>query len=207
MIDVPLVEVLAGALLVVGAWYLWASAVRIDRLHHRLESARASLAVHLTRRAALAVEASGRCDPATALILADAAASALDAALDTGAPEDAVAVDGGGGDGDGEDALAAVEQAHSDLTRALVLAFGADADADAVFDDDDPLAAALHAACLKVQLARRFHNAAAATTRRRRSKWIVRWARLAGRAPWPRMVELDDEVPEGLQRFVPASRG
>ncbi|MFN8077344.1 MAG: hypothetical protein U0Q15_18240 [Kineosporiaceae bacterium] len=196
MIDVPLAEVLVATAVVVGGWYLWASAVRIDRLHHRLESARASLAVHLTRRAALALESAGRCDPATALILADAAAAALGAEL-----EDAAWLGG--------ERLAELEQAHSDLTAALVLALGDPDDAREVFgppgqEHEDDLAAALHAACLKVQLARRFHNSAVDTARRMRSKWVVRWARLAGRAPWPRMVEMDDAVPEGLQQYLPS---
>ena len=51
---------------------------------------------------------------------------------------------------------------------------------------------------MRVQLARRFHNDAVAQALRVRRKRVVRWARLAGHASLPVMVEIDDSVPPGL---------
>jgi hypothetical protein len=47
-------------------------------------------------------------------------------------------------------------------------------------------------------MARRFYNDAVAAAQRVRRKRVVRWARLAGRAGMPPMVEIDDSVPAGL---------
>jgi len=57
----------------------------------------------------------------------------------------------------------------------------------------------------RVQLARRFHNDAVAHAQRMRRKWIVRRARLAGRAELPQMVEIDDSSPIGLTWDLPAA--
>src|SRR3954466_2037737 len=95
---------LLAVLLVLG-WYLSYSASRLDRLHHRVESTRAALDAQLARRAAAALEASHVLDPATALLLADAATLAL-AAGETGIPPAVV-----------------LEEVENDLTRALRAAF------------------------------------------------------------------------------------
>lgn len=172
-------------LLLLG-WYLSYSAGRLDRLHHRVESSRAALDAQLARRAAAALEAAPVLDPATGLLLTEVAAEALGAAED------------------GEASLAVLEEVENDLTRALNAAF-ADPD-DVVALRADPLAAesldVLGQACLRVQLARRFHNDAVAQAQRVRNKRVVRWARLAGHAARPQMVELDDTVPPGLLRMA-----
>jgi hypothetical protein len=158
------------------AWYLSYSAARLDRLHHRVEGSRVALENQLLRRSGAAGElaASGLLDPATSLLLAGAAAEAREA--DVGAER---------------------EQAESDLSRAL----------RAALDDEEQqselraqplgedLLAALESACHRVQLARRFHNDAVIQARRVRGKRVVRWARLAGRAPMPPTFEMDDEPP------------
>jgi hypothetical protein len=164
-----------------AAWYLSYSAARLDRLHHRVESSRAALDAQLTRRAALAVEVAPLLDPATGLILASAAAEAL-----ADQREDTVRHVG--------------EEVESDLTRALQAALSdvhhvSGLRRDPVVDD---LLGDLTAACERVQLARRFHNDAVAQAQRVRRKRVVRWARLAGRADLPRMVELDDSSPSAL---------
>jgi hypothetical protein len=69
---------LLAALLVLG-WYLSFSATRIDRLHHRVESTRTALDVQLVRRSAAAVEAAQHLDPASALLVTDAATRAMQA--------------------------------------------------------------------------------------------------------------------------------
>jgi hypothetical protein len=177
-------------LLMLG-WYLSYSAARLDRQHHRVESAAAALDTQLVRRAATALETAAVLDPATGLMLAAAASEALD-----GSPT---------GDGwaptAGEPAAPGVdEEVQNDLTRALGNAFD---DREYVAHlRADPLAGdlldALASACARVQMARRFYNDAVAAAQRVRRKRVVRWARLAGRAGMPPMVEIDDSVPAGL---------
>ena len=160
----------------VAGWYLSFTASRIDRLHHRVESSRASLEEQLARRAGLAAELARRVADPHGPALADAATRAL-------APPADVA-----------------ELVQSQLTRALADAFAEPADVDGLRTDaatarllDD-----LGEAAARSQMARRFHNDAVAQTQRVRRKWVVRAARLAGHAAFPQMVELDDRMPPGL---------
>lgn len=146
-------------LLLFGAYATW-TAGRLDRLHHRVATARASLETELARRAALVSElaSSGALDPASSLLLLDAAHRARTA-------------------GDEER-----EQAESALTRAIA-ATGTDA---------EPWAAELPVAMRRVQLARRFHNDIVGSTRDLRVRRLVRLFRLAGHAPMPVTIELED---------------
>ena len=64
----------------------------------------------------------------------------------------------------------------------------------------DELADALASAWYRVQLARRFHNEAVAQTAHARRGPLVRLLRLAGHAPVPHSLELDDTWPENLGR-------
>lgn len=174
------------ALLLVLGWFLSWSAARLDRLHHRVESARAALDAHLARRAAAAIEAAALLDPASGLVLASAAAESLAEGAARGTA--------------GEQVGPVAEDVENDLTRALHHTL---ADPDEVVRlRAVPLAAdlldALAQACLRVQLARRFHNDAVAQAQRVRRKRVVRWAHLAGRAAMPQMVEFDDSAPETL---------
>ena len=127
------------ALVVVVALGLWLSwtANRLDRVHHRIEVARASLDTHLLRRsgAALELATSGTLDPARSLLLVDVASEARAAEDD-------------------------FESAESDLSEAL-RAVLADADeVRALLADEEvgPLLTELAADCRKVELSRRFHN-------------------------------------------------
>ena len=173
--------VLVGALVLVVAWYLTFIATRLDRLHARLEGARSALDAQLVRRASVALQlaASGRLDPATALLLADAAHEAREA---------------------DESDEGEREKAESDLSRALNAAF---AHPETVEDfAEDPVARELlrelAAASLRVQLARRFLNDVVRATRVLRRKRVVRYLRLAGHAPWPQTFEMNDTPPEAL---------
>lgn len=175
--------VLVVAVLLLAGWYLTFSATRLDRLHARLEGARAVLDAALVRRASVALQlaASDRLDPATRLLLADAAHQAREA-----------------DDGD----LPAREMAESNLTRALRAAF---ADARTVEElQDDPVGREmlreLAAACLRVQLARRFLNDVVRAARVVRGKRVVRYLRLAGHAEWPQTFEMSDTPPDTLAR-------
>ena len=183
----PSVVVAVLLLLVVVGWYLSHSASRLDRLHHKVELTRAALDAQLVRRAAVALEAAGALDPATGLMLADAASESLD---------DGLTVTGATAEGDGR----ALEEAENDLSRAVQAAFE---DPDHVARlRQDPVTGdvidALVEACTRVQLARRFHNDAVSQVQRVRRKRVVRWARLAGHAPCPPMIEIDDSLPPGL---------
>lgn len=170
------VLVLAALLLVI--WYLTFIATRLDRLHARLEGARNALDAQLVRRASVALQiaVSGRLDPASGLLLADAAHEAREAAP----PER--------------------EQAESDLTRALQAAFDAP-DGAALFRADvggNEQLRELGAACLRVQLSRRFLNDVVRAARLVRGKKAVRYLRLAGHAEWPATFEINDTPPGAL---------
>ncbi len=179
----PGIDVLAEflgvlALAFVLAWQVLWTATRLDRLHGRVDGARAALDAQLVRRATITVElaTSGMLDPASSLLLADAA-------------HRAAAVDG-------EDR----EMAESDLSRALRAALDAAAVVDlraqpagaAVLDD-------LAAAWMRAGLARRFFNDAVRGATVLRRARVVRLLRLAGHAPLLPTFEIDDEPPEALQ--------
>ena len=171
------------ALGLVAGWYLFFSATRLDRFHGRVEGARSALDAQLVRRASVSLQlaVSGLLDPATSLLLADAAHGARDA----------------------EEADR--EVAESNLTRALHAALADPGLAEAL--DEDPagheLFVELAAASQRVELARRFLNDAVRGARVVRRKRIVRYLRLAGHAPWPPTFEMDDTPPAGLVRTPP----
>jgi hypothetical protein len=177
--EVTLPWIVAAVVLgLVAAWYLSFSAARLDRLHARLEGARSALDAQLVRRASVSLQlaTSGLLDPATALLLADAAHEARDAAE----PDR--------------------ELAESNLTRALLAAFAQPESAQALAADPvgRGLAHDLGSACQRVELARRFLNDAVQGTRVVRRKWVVRSLRLAGHAQWPQTFEIDDTPPVTL---------
>ncbi|GAA2225501.1 membrane protein [Promicromonospora sukumoe] len=182
----------ALAAAVVGLVFAWQGASRIDRLHRKVAASRIALDAQLVRRASAAVElaASGALDPASSVLVADAAYAASDTVPVT-SPAAALKMDGLG---------PARERAESGLTATLREAFGSP---EAVHDlregPGGEVLEALAAAWYRVTLARRFHNEAVAQTRRVRRLWYVRLFHLAGRAPMPRTVELDDALPHGLE--------
>lgn len=160
--------------------YLSATAGRLDRLHHRVEAGREALRTQLRRRAeiTLAIANSGLLDPASSLVLADAAAGALEES----------------------DPLVA-GQAESDFSAALAAVFGSGDDvaelvADSVGRD---LVEDLTGACHKVDMSRRFYNDSVRACIQVRRQLLVRLFRLAGHASWPVMAEFDAVVPEGFE--------
>jgi hypothetical protein len=174
------VVVVGLALLALLALVLIWSAGRLDHLHTRVERTEATLDAELLRRCAatLEVATSGMLDPATSMVLADAAHRAR-------------RVDG-----------AEREDAESALTQALLVAFD---DAAALPDPQEQpwaadLVAELAAATRRVQTARRLHNDTVAVTRSRRRAPFVRLFHLAGRAGVPEPTEFDDRVPAAFAR-------
>jgi len=162
---------------VVGLWLSW-TANRLDRMHHRIDVARGTLDAELLRRsgAALEIASSEALDPPSRLLLLDAAHEARSA-------------EGGG-----------LELAESQLSQALRAVFERPEDVAELRRDPAvvPLVGELAEHCVKVELARRFHNDVVVSARALRSRRRVRWFRLAGHAPPLRTVDLDDVPPPGL---------
>lgn len=166
-----------AVVVVVGAWLYW-TASRLDRMHHRIEVARVSLDTQLLHRSGSAMElaTAEALDPPRSLLLLEAAHDARAASP------------------------ARFERAESDLSAVLRAVFP---DADEVRAlRADPLYGGLVQEladdCRKVELARRFHNDVVASARALRSSRRVRWLRLTGRAPEVEPVDLDDVPPEAL---------
>jgi hypothetical protein len=166
-----------AVMVAIGVYLSW-TAGRLDRLHARVDSTRAALDAQLLRRASVTLEiaTSGLLDPATSLVLTEAAHEARNA---------------------GEDER---EIAESDLSRTLRLVFE---DAGQVEDlrarpGGEELLADLSTAARRVPMARRFHNDAVRAARAVRRHRLVRYLRLAGHAPYPVTFEMDDEEPATL---------
>ena len=170
------------AVAVVLLWSMWWTAIRLDRLHARLYGSQAALDAQLVRRSAVALElgTSGLLDPASSVLLAEAAHEAREAD-----PPDR-------------------ELAESNLSRALRASLDEPGQRDEL--ERTPagadLLAELGAACRRVIMARRFHNDAVRATHGLRRTRRVRYLRLAGSAPPPVPFEMDDEPPEALARAL-----
>lgn len=196
--------VVAAVLLL--AWLVWVRASRLDRLHRKVGASRAVVDAQLVRRASVAAElaTSGLLDPASSLVVGEAVWESLTAGGVGDVPAGLLPADLRDLLGATTPSTGAVDRARveSDLTAALREILD---DPDEVADlARDPaggrLLDALAAAWYRVQLARRFHNEAVAQTQRVRRSGLVRTLRLAGHAPEPRTLELDDAWPHGLAR-------
>jgi hypothetical protein len=168
-------------ILVLFGLYLSMTAGRLDRLHQRIDTSALALDALLLRRSAVALElaTSGVMDPASAIVVAEAAHAARTA-------------------GDSGDLARA--SAESALTQALVAALGEPEELLLIRASESGVAllAELDAACRRVELGRRFLNDAVRACRAVRGQAFVRALRLAGHAPWPQTWEMDDTVPVGL---------
>jgi len=167
-----IILVIAAALFI-GVYVSW-RAGRIDRLHARVDMARAALDVTLLRRSSVALElaTSGLLDPATSLLLASAVHGTRD---NTIRPRDL---------------------AESDLTRALRAAFGQPGFRSSLTGKEgaDELLAEVEAAAHQVFLARKFYNDMVAATREARNRPLARVLRLSGKARAPEFFEMDDSL-------------
>ena len=166
-----IILVIAGALFV-GVYVSW-RAGRIDRLHTRVDMARAALDATLLRRSSVALElaTSGLLDPATSLLLA----AAVDGTRSGSRPRDL---------------------AESDLTRALQAAFSQPGFRSSMNGKEgaDELLAEVEEATHQVFLARKFYNDVVALTRDARRRPLARLLRLSGNAPAPVFFEMDDSL-------------
>ena len=211
---------LAVVAVVLLGWYLSYTAARLHRLHTRVEGALAALDAQLVRRADTAVELanSGVLDPATSLLLADAAIDCLDFSA-----EEMTSGDWAEGN------LAQREELESSLSQTIRLSIGSGRlgsellasdrlasdrlASDRLASDrsgpgesepagseaDDPaeaLVARLRDAGRRVQLARRFYNDGGSDVRRLRGHPVVATFHLAGHAALPRSADFDDGSPD-----------
>ncbi len=195
------ITVVVAGLLVLTMWFIWVVASRLDRLHRKVGASRATLDNQLVRRASASAElaACGLLDPASSVLVGEAAWAALvvgagsdlvDAAVAGLDPE--VPLSGAG--------LLDRDLAESELS-ATVRAALEDAEEVAALREEPygaELLDALAASWYRVQLARRFYNEAVAQTRRVRRKAVVRLLRLHGHAALPVSVEIDDAMPGAL---------
>lgn len=164
-------------LVAIGLYLSW-TAGRLDRLHTRIDAARAALDAQLLRRASVTQElaTSGLLDPASSIVLYEAAHAARQSEEEQR------------------------EVAESELSTALRAVFGESAQVEAVREvpGGEEAASELAAAVRRVPMARRFHNDAVRAARALRRHRTVRWFRLAGHAPFPLAFEMDDEPPVAL---------
>jgi hypothetical protein len=187
--------IVAAAALAVLLFLLFRRATRLDRLHRKVVATRVALEGQLVRRAIAAADLakSGLLDPASSMLVADSAYAVIDA---------------------GDDNVPASRYGH--LThdglgpRREALESALSATVREALDDVDDVAAIraersgpesldhLAGAWYRAQLARRFHNEAVGQAQRARRHWWVRLLRLAGNAPMPLTVELDDNLPSTL---------
>ncbi|KPC65128.1 hypothetical protein [Streptomyces chattanoogensis] len=168
---------IAAAIVLIGVYLSW-TAGRLDRLHARIDAARAALDAQLLRRASVAQElgTSGVLDPAASIVLYQAAHEARQSEDDHR------------------------EVAESELSQALRAIFAEDAQLEAVREapGGEQTVTELTAAVRRVPMARRFHNDAVRAARAVRRHRVVRYLRLAGHAPFPLAFEMDDEPPAVL---------
>ncbi|MCM2418308.1 MULTISPECIES: hypothetical protein [unclassified Streptomyces] len=164
----------AVAVVAIGLYLSW-TAGRLDRLHARIDAARAALDAQLLRRASVAQElaTSGVLDPAASIVLYQSAHAARQS----------------------EDEHR--EVAESELSQALRAVFAEPDAVEAVLaaPGGEETVGELTQAVRRVPMARRFHNDAVRAARAVRRHRVVRWFRLAGHAPFPLAFEMDDEPP------------
>ncbi|MES5822247.1 hypothetical protein [Streptomyces sp. RG80] len=165
------------ALIAIGLYLSW-TAGRLDRLHSRIDAARAALDAQLLRRASVTQElaTSGVLDPAASILLYEAAHAARQAEEEQR------------------------EVAESELSQALRAVFAETPQVETVREapGGEEAVRELTEAVRRVPMARRFHNDAVRAARALRRHRKVRWFRLAGHAPFPMAFEMDDEPPVAL---------
>ncbi len=188
---------IAAAILAVVLMCVYVSwrAGRLDRLHHRVDAARTALDLALVRRSASAYElaSSGLLDPATSLLLADAARRTKDG-------DGPAATDDPASGGGTRDSALHRELAESDLTRALRAAFSQPQFRESL--NGSRRRRRSSSARSRPPPTRSSWPASSTTTspRARSRLAAARWHgsfRLAGHAPQPAFFEMDDALFSG----------
>jgi len=158
--------------LIVAGWYLSYTAARLDRLHAKVSGAWHTVETQLVRRAEAIVELanSGQLDAASAFLLASAAADVLE--MD---------------DGDQRKRIGA-ENDLSAATSAVLAQVSIDGNGGS----DAEWLGLLVRTDRRVQLAATFYNDAVVEVTRVRRKPVIRVFRLAGHAPLPTSIQLDE---------------
>ncbi|CAM5779322.1 hypothetical protein [Cellulomonas persica] len=211
--EIAVVVVVVLALLV---WSVWVAASRLDRLHRKVGASRSVVEAQLVRRAtaAAALATSGLLDPVSSVLVGEAAWAALGAEGTTGrsdGPPELLALLLSDPRGSGDRALSAPAptgdeeergQVESELSSTLREVLGEPDEVATVRAEPGgaELLDALSSAWYRAEIARRFHNEAVLQTQRVRRGRFVRLLRLAGHAPEPRTLELDDAWPAALPR-------
>jgi hypothetical protein len=173
------------AFLSLSGFYVSRRATRLDRLHTRIETARAALEAALLRRCAATSDlaASGALDPASSLLLVNAEQYARLAQ-------------------EHEER----ELAESNLSKALRAVYTDLSEAGSLPDEEGgPLPGSavqmavrqeimrdVEEANRRVSVARHFYNDTVAATRAARQKWLARVLNLSGSAEMPSFFEMDD---------------
>jgi len=171
---VGIVVTVVAVVVLLATWVTW-TATRVDRLHSRVDAARASLDTQLVRRAAALRALADSSAVALGADLADGLRAAARASLDAD--------------------LTNREAAENDLSRALY-------EIPASLDVDPDLLADLTDAARRVAFARRFYNDAVRDTAALRRRRLPRLLRLGGRRPVPAFFEIDDTVPPMTARRI-----
>jgi hypothetical protein len=168
----PVVFVVIAAIALVAylVWYAVWTARRLDRLHAKVDAAAAALDAQLIRRSAMAA-AFGVVIPLSPEIAVAIASAASEAAVVTGLGHDREGVENG-------------------VTRAL---WRAVTDSPESFAVPSVAVTEMHDEALRASFARRFYNDAVRDALTVRERRVVRWLRLAGRAPHPVYFEMEDE--------------
>lgn len=183
----PWLPILAAAVAMVG-FYSWLTARRLDRLHVRTDVTAAALDDHLLRRAAaaLAVAEFSHAQDRELCELAIAAKAALAAGGSLGHDREVV---------------------ENDLGDVILTTV-----AGLPLNDPDALPVGvveLLDQAMRASFARRFHNDAVRDVLVVRTRRVVRWMHLHGRAALPSYVEMDDgllpAVPTVSKQVVPLS--
>ena len=167
LFDVVRAIVVLGAIIL----YLAMTAGRLDRLHIRVDAARASLELQLALRAEVVAEvvSDGNVDPVSQQLLASALI-ARRARVDDGVNLDA-------------------ETEISSLLREVVEAH------DGVVAGEE-LQGELRSACNRVEFGHRFYNDAVSAAQLVRDRPIVKYLGLAGHTAYPLPLRFDVQAPE-----------
>lgn len=156
--------------------YLSMTAGRLDRLHRRIDLAESSLDAQLMRRSSIALELAsyGLLDPATSMVISDAAHAARVSA---------------------DRSIQERDLAETHLTEALNAALEPEEFEFVLTEEGGPeILAELAAAAQRVELSRRFLNDAVRACIQLRRQRAVRWFNLAGRTAWPQFRDMSDHV-------------